>query len=599
MPTDDSTPTESAVEVSAEISPEILSAVKAVTDPQRGFESPEAAYEAYSSGHREGDAIHQMRALTDDSQKTSAVQMIIGLGMTAAFDKTRETDVKSLMAKYGLGDEAKLRQPPPGITEKSTDQERQLAMAGMISNPIAFMMESAEYLKTVGNLKRNVNTHDGEILDVVITGETATTMLKQQRGRKPIAFRKSQGGWLVEIEAQLFGKSLGVTTSGSGNIDRFGMGRNKEAQPTIEAISLADVQNAWKVSVNYQQQTAESALQDIADKSGLKIFEQPDFAETLQKKVDVTMNDVAVVRIIEEICTQAGLHPRYKAGAVALPEGPRTLPMTFAGPFLVEATKTQEMLPNAFVRIEFQCFAAGLPSAVCARMAGMYLSSEEKDDSITAAFPDLVAGDGSALVTKADVGFPAKASLSSVQFKTSVQVAKALQNVDRIAEFESRISWMFPQQIHSATFEEIAEGNNVKAGNTTLSITRVRDGAQKTIEMNLDGLTHKELSVTATDADGKAIAGSSYKGETASVYVQEEVKQLVVHVMQDNVRADFPFRFPEIPLANHFDQPAELEQVIIDGDDPLPIEFCESRKRTETGPLFSAGQTRPTKTFFW
>jgi hypothetical protein len=134
---------------------------------------------------------------------------------------------------------------------------------------------------------------------------------------------------------------------------------------------------------------------------------------------------------------------------------------------------------------------------------------------------------------------------------------------------------------------------------TTLSITRVRDGAQKTIEMNLDGLTHKELSVTATDADGKAIAGSSYKGETASVYVQEEVKQLVVHVMQDNVRADFPFRFPEIPLANHFDQPAELEQVIIDGDDPLPIEFCESRKRTETGPLFSAGQTRPTKTFFW
>jgi hypothetical protein len=102
----------------------------------------------------------------------------------------------------------------------------------------------------------------------------------------------------------------------------------------------------------------------------------------------------------------------------------------------------------------------------------MYLSSEEKDDSITAAFPDLVAGDGSALVTKADVGFPAKASLSSVQFKTSVQVAKALQNVDRIAEFESRISWMFPQQIHSATFEEIAEGNNVKAGNTTLTNNR-------------------------------------------------------------------------------------------------------------------------------
>lgn len=574
----------SVAELSAEIPAEILSAVKVVTDAQRGFESPEAAYEAYAKGHREADAVGQLRALTDDSQKLSAARMIFGLGMMAAFDKTLEADVRALLEKYGLGDESKLREPPPGITKASTQRERQLAMAEMISNPHAFALEAAECLKTAKNVTRRVNEYDGEILDVVITGDTATAMLKQRRGRKPIAFQKLQGGWLVEIvDAQIFGKSPGRTASGSGTVDRFGMGRNKTAPPAISTVSLTDVQNAWKLSVNYQQQTAKAALLEMADKGGLKIHEQPDFEEALQKIVDVKMDNVSVVQIIEEICRQADLHPRYKAGGVALSKGPRALPITFVGPFLLEATKTHEMLPNAFVQVEFQCFAAGIPSAMCAQLAGKYVSDEDKDDRITVAMPDLLAGDGATLDAKLSIGFPAAASQSSVHFKINLQVAKALQNVDRIAEFESRISWTFPQQVHSATFEKIAVGQSAEAGNAALTITKIRDGAQTSVEMSLEGMTHKALSATASDADGKAIpktriSGSSYDGETATAYVQGKIVQLQVHVMEDNVRVNFPFRFPAIPLAHYADQPAELEQLTIDGETPVPIEFVRIKE---------------------
>ena len=74
---------------------------------------------------------------------------------------------------------------------------------------------------------------------------------------------------------------------------------------------MDDVQNAWKVSVDYQQQSAKSALEDITQKCGITIFDQPDFADTLAQKVTVTLKDVSPVEIIEAICAAVDFHPRY------------------------------------------------------------------------------------------------------------------------------------------------------------------------------------------------------------------------------------------------------------------------------------------------
>lgn len=554
-----------------------------VPDEERGFETPEAAYAAYSVAKKGDDYVAYMNSMTVESQQATAGATIFGVGMMAAFDESLKDAVTALFKKHGMPDQSEMQGPPPGITEDSTKIEQMAAMGAFFDNPAAFVIEARNFIEQQPSTSNTSGEANGELGEIIVDGDSASATVKHRRGRQQIEFRRTSGGWLVQLTNDQFAPKSGRTFSGSGKTDRFSMrDRNPEMLPPVEPITIEEVQNSWKVSVDYQQQSAISALQDITQKCGLTIFDQPKFAETLAKKVTVTLNDVSPVEVIEAVCSAVDLHPRYKAGAMALNKGPRTLPATFAGPFVIEATETRELVPNAYGTVKFQAFAAGLPAAVTSRLNGLYVQRDTDQQKATLGIPDLKGGDGSRLKTKFRSFFPVRASKSSVQLNGEVDVAQLLRAVTTIAEFDGNVSWSYPQKIEPTIIETLEKDATATVGTAKLTVTRATlNNATSSVGFALEGATHNDLLVTAYDSTGVAcqnvyITGYSNNDKsTANVSARGEIAKLDVRLIVESDRVTFPFRFPPIPLTYFDDMPDVLPELEIDGDVPVRIEFKE------------------------
>lgn len=431
-----------------------------VPDKERGFETPEAAFDASMKALKDDDFAAYVNSLTGASQKAVAGGTIFGLGMMGALDESLKDAVTALFKKHGMDEQKSMGGPPPGITADSTRIEQLVALGSYFDNPAAFIVDAKNFIADQPNVNASSTKETDEIGEITIDGDSAFATIRHRRGRKPIEFRRTAAGWLVHLTNDYFEPATGKTVSGSGKSDRFAMrDRNPAQLAPVEPIMMDDVQNAWKVSVDYQQQSAQSALEDITQKCRLTIFDQPDFADTLTQPVTVTLNDVSPVEVIEAVCSTVGLHPRYKAGAMALNKGPRSLPIAFAGPFVIEATEAQELVPNAFGKIKFQAFAAGLPEAITSRLNGAYVQDTDDAHKATLAIPALKGADGSSLGSDFRSSFPMRASKLSVQMSGEVDVANLLRAVTSIAEFDGSISWSFPQKMESIEFVDGTEWN--------------------------------------------------------------------------------------------------------------------------------------------
>jgi hypothetical protein len=455
---------------------------------------------------KDDDYAAFMNSMTAESQKATAGATIFGLGIMGAFDESLKDAVMALFKKHGMPDQSEMQGPPPGITEDLTKIEQMAAMGSFFDNPAAFVVEARNFIEQQPNTNNNSGEASGELGEIIVDGDSASATVRHRRGRQRIEFRRTAAGWLVELTDDQFAPNSGRTFSGSGRTDRFSMrDRNPAKLPPVEPITIEEVQNSWKVSVDYQKQSAMSALQDITQKCGLTIFDQPEFAEKLAKEITVTLEDVSPVEVIEAVCSAVDLHPRYKAGAMALNEGPRTLPATFAGPFVIEATETQELVPNAYGTVKFQAFSAGLPAAVTSRLSGLQIRPETDQQKVTLSIPDLKGGDGSSLGTRFRSYSTIRASKSTVQLSGEVDVAQLLRAVTNIAEFDGSISWSFPQKIETTVLEKLEKDVTATVGAAKLTVTQANlNSTSSSVAFDLEGTTHKDLLVTAYDKTGAA-----------------------------------------------------------------------------------------------
>lgn len=560
-----------------------------IPDDERGHETPLEAWKAWSGAHQNKDPQAAMQAMTLASQRATAAATVMAVGMAAAFNKGSEDDVKALLARHGLSE---ANPAPQNLPEDASKLEQMKAMGEVFTNPAAFVQEAHEFMQKQANFSQGTRPV-GTPGDVTVDGDTATMIVQFHRGKQTFAFKRGAGGWLVELTDDQFRMSQGTTTSGSGRMDSFARFlRDLPALPPLAPVSTDEVDNAWKRSVDYQSMPAADALQDIAGQCGLQIYDQPKLAEVLQQPVTVQQTDVSAVQVIEEICSQVGLHPRYKAGALALSKGERTLPVAFAGPFIIECTRTNESIPNAFATIQLQCFAAGLPTAVTSRLANVYVRDDDsKPGNIYFEIPPLTGADGSDLHSDFQSWFPVEASDSSVAFKFDLEASHLLQAVTHVAEFDGRFSWTYPAGGSLHTLDQIESGATLNVDDASMTIDRVNQSDNySTLSIDLAGISRDRLHVSALDENGALVKGQNSNASGSdgiTVYAQGKMASLRFLVADETARVEIPFHFPAIPLAHHDDMPAALPDITFEGDAPIAIRFVRMEsKHNDTSAVF-------------
>lgn len=577
--TDSNTQTTTAPEHAESV--DSASAVVSRPEEDRGFETPETAFAALKTAEKGKDYPALLDVFTSDSQKMVAARMIFGLGITAAFasmsDESKQDEVKTIFARHGLSDEKKMQTPPPGITKDSTRTERSIAMGNMIPNPVAFAVEAYQWIDQQPGSDSG-GFPDGEPVDIVVDGSTAQGSLKTRRGRAAIAFKRTNTGWLIDLTAGEMSPPDGKTVSGSGRMDGF-MRLNPEPNdvPVAGDISPAEINTSWKTEIDVKEQPAIDVLKKLAAQWSLKIFDQSKLTESLKQKVSVTLKDVSPLQIIEEVSSQVNVHPRYRAGAVAFNEGPRTLPVAFAGPFLIEVTKTEEYVPNAFAAIHFQCFAAGLSGAAIAEIAKRRISNSEEPDHLNFLTGILKGGNGADIQPQFQPGFEIKASQTTVLFTANFEVSNLLQAVEAISAFDGEITWSWPAEVGTARIEDFDTQASATVGDAVVELSR--SDPNSSIGVNLKNVSPDDVSVKAFDADGKEIERAriwSYtiNGKPAtSLSASGKPKTFEFEIIVKRHRSSFPFHFPVIPLAHHQDMPATLEPPTFEGDVPVAVEY--------------------------
>ncbi len=137
--------------------------------------------------------------------------------------------------------------------------------------------------------------------------------------------------------------------------DDFDVGFEQDQPlPPYNAITREEFDACWQTSLTADGESAGELLSQLTDECGFAMDDQPQFAEALETPVNFEMSGVSRLQIIEEICSQVGLYPRYRLDRFALAAGPRPYPIAFAGPFLVEVRELQENPPHGTGMITLQ-----------------------------------------------------------------------------------------------------------------------------------------------------------------------------------------------------------------------------------------------------
>jgi hypothetical protein len=155
------------------------------------FDTPEAAFQAFQDATAAEDWQTAANCLTAESQTMMADGLVLGVSFSTGGDAQKEKDVAALLKKHGIDLDA---EPPaakdgPGMPEISASVKDKPAL---ISDLMAWLKKN----KDGGGFALQLN----KIGKVTIDGDKATAMVETDRGQRPIAFVRADGGWLVSMD---------------------------------------------------------------------------------------------------------------------------------------------------------------------------------------------------------------------------------------------------------------------------------------------------------------------------------------------------------------------------------------------------------------
>jgi len=182
-----------------------------------GYDSPQAAFDAMKAASEKKDWKGVCNCMTPDSQDAMAGMMVLSgtvmkaMGAFAAMAGGEEAEkakaalekIDQVLKKHGLTEDAMKKMK--GKKPEAPDQ--QLAVLKELTAPIkdkpAFVAEMIQAFGEMGPGESEMFFHDGTLKDVKISGDTATGTVSEtvegEQKDNPISFKKTGGGWLVEL----------------------------------------------------------------------------------------------------------------------------------------------------------------------------------------------------------------------------------------------------------------------------------------------------------------------------------------------------------------------------------------------------------------
>lgn len=554
------------------------------SDSPSGYQTPDAAFEAFQKAVTAKDYKTASAALTPESQKMVAGQQVFALTLIAAFDEDASEEITAFLEKNGITEDLQDSGPPEGA-EGGGPGAMLGSIGSLVKDPQAFVADAFALMDKVGDSSEDNGFVQGTLGEVSIAENSASAVLVTENGEEQIEFRKGDGGWLIHLPEEQFDMGMAAGDDPDlGGFDDFDFHMDEEDElPPPEAISMEDYDAAWKTSIDVTDKPAIDVLQQMADESGLKVFDQPDLAETLKQPVRVQLDGVSRLEVIENVCQQLGIHPRYQLKTVAFGEGLRSHPATFAGPFLVAVHDFESFAPYPTGRLEFLFFAAGIPTETAAQIIGMNRIAATQGPKIMTLNPGKITGAGKDLLKEDVGGYMRQGSLSTVMFSRSFDLRELLRSVHEIDAISGTISWEFPTAIETLKFAGLAEDSVAEYGDVKLKLTdsELNLNSNSPFRIEVKGTDLNYVKIIGRDGDGD-ILPTNYSSEMRSDDSQQIVivfdgqpESLEARLVASSERVTYEFHLPALPLESHDLMPEALTELSIDGDVPLSFEVVD------------------------
>ena len=392
----------------------------------------------------------------------------------------------------------------------------------------------------------------------------------------------------------------------------------------LQGIKIDDFESSMKIDVQAKQQPAGDLLAELLTPLGWSVQEAGATRAALNRRISTDLQQVSRWEAIETVCRLIDVTPKYptpidvplggilssgfatveramEAQTGTKPKIPRSavigagshvtfepharsLPVAFAGPYLIELNEVTEDPGNATGRVQVSSWAHGLSPSLMAI-----------DQPMSPIECDQIRGsDSSDLNANVFLG-----GMGNFPWHQSLWALRGLLQEVRIFTLRGTATVLVPTEVLSLRFDELKKGDKETTADGSIEIIQFETGMFDRygrgkqqgahVHVRLENLGIGEPIFVANDSDGNSLlidvtsgdemgGGASWglahrsgrRRVTTSLTIWGEPKTLVVKLPTTIERLTYPFELSDIPLHLASQQPVELPPLEF-GDRPAPI----------------------------
>lgn len=354
--------------------------------------------------------------------------------------------------------------------------------------------------------------------------------------------------------------------------------RDRESYAALRSVSSAEHDDSWQFNVYAAGRAARDVLVEVLGGTG-SAFDMGELAPLFDKPLFFDLRAVSRLYALEKICSALEVVPVFPAASwrsgsedprITFRAGERQSPVTFAGPFLIEATKVEEHVPDATGALTLRVWSLGLaPSVLAANDTSRGVVGIE-------ALTDAL---GTSLLARTDIPFAGEATVERGLFSHEVHVElsgllRGVESIDRVA---GTLELLLPAELQEVRYYFPAVGSK-RFGDWLIECTSL--GKNTSFEFELDG---RELDPAAVrfapdQANGspleiRARFGAAHGGKLMAEFSTLDTPAALGVKVYRTESVHVPFEIEDIRLARSSQQPVSLEPFEFAGGDPLVVTF--------------------------